>query len=250
MYEQACLVLSWDVFSHTWLASQQKFIVKAYPIDGHICTVMNPIQWRDKWRGLWEVPGQCGLIQHVSIVLKHNRHDRLQTQQSRSSPCFKRFTVTATPGRPLLLPSDRHCTCFISSNVRGYWDWTGPRGERVFSRLLTLPTWKNVYIINVNHSNLSIFCSETLKIMVLVVILPFSESQSHRQTWELLAAWVQREPLWTVEKQWCNNHIIHISVIRTSTLVVGSSIGGTCLMTSLMANSFSVGSPASESGAS
>lgn len=35
-----------------WLASGQKIIVEAHPIDGHICTVMNPIQRRDKWRWL------------------------------------------------------------------------------------------------------------------------------------------------------------------------------------------------------
>lgn len=52
-----------------WCASRQRIIVEAHPIDGHICTVMNPIQRRDKWRGLWEVPGQHGPIQHVSIEL-------------------------------------------------------------------------------------------------------------------------------------------------------------------------------------
>lgn len=50
------VLLSYGIFSipnlECWLASRQKIIVEAHPIDGHICTVMNPIQRRDKWRGL------------------------------------------------------------------------------------------------------------------------------------------------------------------------------------------------------
>lgn len=156
LHEQACLELTCDIFPiydlEIWLAGQQKFIVKAYPIDGHICTVMNPIQWRDKWRGLWEVPGQCGPIQHVSIVLntidmtgcRHNSLEVLHVSRG--------FTVATTLVSPLLLPSERHHTCFISSNVRGCWDLTGPRGERVFNRLLTLPTYKSFSIINIKQT--------------------------------------------------------------------------------------------------
>lgn len=60
---------------------QQRFIVVAYPIDGHVCAVMNPIQRRQEWRGLREVPGQRGLIEHVPIVLNtidtmRGRHNR------------------------------------------------------------------------------------------------------------------------------------------------------------------------------
>lgn len=100
------IVSTCDVFpfylTNIWSARQQKFIVKAYPIDGHICTVMNPIQWRDKWCWLWEVPGQRGPIKHVSIVL--NTIDVTGCRHSRSSPCFKRFTVTTT----LLFVAFRH----------------------------------------------------------------------------------------------------------------------------------------------
>lgn len=53
----------------------------AYPIDGHVCAVMNSIQWRQEWCGLREVPGQRGPIEHVPIVLNtidtmRCRHDR------------------------------------------------------------------------------------------------------------------------------------------------------------------------------
>jgi len=136
------LVFSLYLNRKIWLARQQKIIVKAYPIDGHICTVMNPIQWRDKWRGLGEVPGQRGPIEHKSIVLHTIDMTGCRHKQSRSSPCFKRFTTLVLP--PLLWPSDLHHTCFISSNVRGCCDFTGPAGEMVFNRSLTLPTWKRV----------------------------------------------------------------------------------------------------------
>lgn len=121
------------------IGQKQKFIVKAYPIDGHICTVMNPIQWRDKWRGLWEVPGQRGPIQHVSIVLNTInmtgcRHNSLEVLH---------FSRGLLPLPHQSLPCcwlQRHPTCFISSNVSGYWDLTGPAGESVFNRLLMFPT--------------------------------------------------------------------------------------------------------------
>lgn len=143
------LVFSLYLNGNIWLARQQKIIVKAYPIDGHICTVMNPIQWRDKWRGLGEVPGQRGPIQHKSIVLHTIDMTGCRHKQSRSSACFKRFTALVPP--PLLWPSDLHHTCFISSNVRGCCDFTGSAGEMVFNRSLTLPTWERVEI---NYGNL------------------------------------------------------------------------------------------------
>lgn len=103
-----------------WLAGQQKFIVSAYPIDRHICTVMNPIQRRDEGRGLWQLPGQSGPIQHVSIVL-NTIHMTACGHNSQSSPRFKRLTATAT--LVLFLPPDKHKPVSSLQMSEDTWMW-------------------------------------------------------------------------------------------------------------------------------
>lgn len=110
---------------------QQRFIVVAYPIDGHIRAVMNPIQWRQERRGLREVPGQRGPIEHVTIVL--NTIDTMRCRHNRPEVFlpFKSFQCLQSHSQ----------TCSIFSKVRGYWDFTGPAGQRVFNRLLMAPAY-------------------------------------------------------------------------------------------------------------
>lgn len=189
-----------------WLAGTQKFIVEAYPIDGHICTVMNPIQWRDKGRGLWEVPGQCGPIQHVSIVLntidmtgcRHNSLEILHVSRgllSLTSPS----PVVAFRQTPYLFH------LFKCQRIVGF-HW--PEGwEGVQEAVDVANLDKSIIPIPVTQINQRNYTS-SLAALKSPIIIPFSGSQSHRQTWELVVAWGQREYLWTIEKRWHINHII------------------------------------------
>lgn len=166
---------------------QQKFIVKAYPIDGHICTVMNPIQWRDKWRRLGEVPGQRGPIKHVSIVL--NTMDM--------TGCRHNSLEVLHVSRGLLSSVLVYCCCLQTdtipvSSLQTSEDTETPlaRGAIGFSTDHWCCQPEKATVIWINHPGSVIICPSRAE-----MILPFSGSQSHRQTWELLVAWDQREYL-------------------------------------------------------
>lgn len=82
---------------------QQRFVVVAHPIDGHVCAVMNPIQWRQEWRGLREVPGQHGPIEHVAIVL--DTMDTMRCRHKRTEMFhLSRVFVSAVPFTNLVHP--------------------------------------------------------------------------------------------------------------------------------------------------
>lgn len=178
-----------------WLARQQKFIVKAYPIDGHICTVMNPIQWRDKWRGHWEVPGQRGSIKHISIVL--NTIDMTGCRQNSLEVLHVSRGLLSLQHNP---PPSTPCCCLQTdtipvSSLRTSED-TGislARGVRGCSadRWCCQPEkvcWLLGSVTATSGSLCDTFCALKVKI-----ITPSSGSQIHRQTWKLLVAWGQRE---------------------------------------------------------
>lgn len=170
-----------------WLAVQQK--LEAYPIDGHICSVMNPIQWRDKWCGLWEVLGQRGLIQHVSIVLN---------------------TIDMTGCRHTTVQSfcmfqEVYCHHDISPSLVVAFRWTSYlfylfKCQRIL-RFDGSQRWEGVQetadITNLLKSLLlTTFCTDWTFINIWKhTRLLFSRSQSHRRTWELQGAWVQKEYL-------------------------------------------------------
>lgn len=110
---------------------------------------------------------------------EHNRHDRLQIQQSRSSPCFKRFTVTTVLIPYLFQP-------FKRERITGF-HWP-ERGEGV-QNFADTADLKEVSAIENNWINHSVY------LLLKLQIIPFSCAQSHRQTLELLVAWGQKECL-------------------------------------------------------
>lgn len=128
---------------------QQRFIVVAYPIDGHIRAVMNPIQWRQERRGLREVPGQRGPIEHVTIVL--NTIDTMRCRHNRPEVFHQEFSVSAVPFTNLL-------HLFKGEGILGF-HWSS-RAEGVHQAADGSSLLKKMPIILIKHSLLSVFNTE------------------------------------------------------------------------------------------
>lgn len=212
-----------------WMANkQQRFIIVAHPIDGHVRTVMNPIQRRQERRGLREVPGQGGPIEHVPIVLDTTDTMRCRHNLPEVLPCFKRFRVRDTsgiPASPFQTPEDSGtppaqrgrgcltgCWCCQPINMFTFLD----------QMQLTISLWdgkKQQYPLHLQQ--------------------PVSKLWSCR--WHRA-----RGNFSELERK---TGIVHLCVEITAVTWASGSVV-TCFITSLMANSFSVGSPASDKGAS